>query len=71
MRYSSRDLTIEEALADPVIGAAMRADHVDPRGLEALLRSTARRLDRDRPDGSLLARVCALRRAAPGATASW
>jgi len=54
-----------------VIGAAMRADHVDPRGLEALLRSTARRLDRDRPDGSLLARVCALRRAAPGATASW
>jgi hypothetical protein len=71
MSCKSRDLTIEEALVDPVIGAAMRADHVDPRGLEALLRSTARRLGRERADASLLARVCAHRRAAAGATASW
>ncbi len=71
MSCKNRDLTIEEALADPVIGAAMRADHVDPLGLEALLRSMARRLDRDRPPVSLLARACANRRASAGANAAW
>ena len=49
------DLTIAEVLSDPVIGAAMRADHVDPRGFETLLRSTARRLDESRH----VARLCA------------
>ena len=41
----NRDLTLDEALADPMIGAALRADRVDPREFELLLRSTARRLE--------------------------
>ncbi len=40
------DLTIDGALADPVINAAMRADRVDPRRFEALLRATAQTLGR-------------------------
>ncbi len=40
-----RDLTIDTALADPIIRAAMMADRVNPRDLETLLRSTAKRLD--------------------------
>ena len=55
MRHQNLDLTIAEVLSDPVIGAAMRADHVDPRGFETLLRSTARRLDESRH----VARLCA------------
>ncbi len=39
----NRDLTLDEALADPMIAAALRADRVDPRRFEALLRGTARR----------------------------
>lgn len=45
MGCTSVDLTIEAAMADPMIAAAMRADGVDPRRLEHLLRSTARDLD--------------------------
>jgi hypothetical protein len=57
------DLTLDEALADPMIGAALRADHVDPRQFETLLRSTARRLDArrgpaSRPTAFLAARGC-------------
>ncbi len=48
MSYTERDLTLDEVLSDPVIGAAMRADRVDPRRFEILLRTTARRLDRAR-----------------------
>ena len=56
-----RDLTLDEALADPVIGAALRADRVDPRQFEALLRGAARRLDArrgpaSRPTAALAAR---------------
>ncbi len=76
MSCISRDLTIEEALADPVIGAAMRADRVDPLRFETLLRSTARRLGPDRPalPGSSLARsvlAAAGCRPSPGVTAAW
>ena len=49
MGCTSFDLTIDGALADPVIGAAMRADRVDPRHLELLLRATARQLGEARP----------------------
>jgi hypothetical protein len=42
-----RDLTIDTALADPIIRAAMAADRVNPREFETLLRSTAKRLDAD------------------------
>lgn len=44
MPCTSVDLTIDGALADPVIAAAMRADRVDPGRLEHLLRATARDL---------------------------
>lgn len=49
MSCNSLDLTIESAVADPVIGAVMRADRVDPQGFEALLRSKARSLGVPRP----------------------
>ena len=41
MRPYSRDLTIESVLEDPMIRAAMRADRVDARDFETLLRSAA------------------------------
>ena len=44
----NRDLTLDEALADPVIGAVLKADRVDRRGFETLLRATARRLGHER-----------------------
>ncbi|WP_244672912.1 hypothetical protein [Mesorhizobium sp. 131-2-1] len=36
-----KDLTIDEAIRDPMIRLVMKADRVDPRGLEAMLRSKA------------------------------
>ncbi|MCW6509373.1 hypothetical protein [Lichenifustis flavocetrariae] len=45
MSPESRDLTIESVLADPIILAAMKADRVNPRDLETLLRATARRIE--------------------------
>ncbi len=45
MNCKGLDLTIEGALSDPVIGAMMRADRVEPSQLEASLRATARRLE--------------------------
>ena len=49
MACISLDLTIDGALVDPIIGAAMRADRVDPKTFETMLRSTARRLEVDAP----------------------
>lgn len=46
MNAITLDLTIDRLLADPVIGAAMRADNVDPRRLGDLLRSAARSIAR-------------------------
>ena len=40
----NRDLTLDEALNDPMIAAALRADRVDPGQFETLLRTTAHRL---------------------------
>ena len=54
MSCSTPDLTLDEALADPVIGAVMKADHVDKRQFETLLRTTARRLDRERSPAAML-----------------
>ena len=69
----SLDLTIDGALADPVIGAAMRADHVDPRRLEDLLRATARSLDTSRQPVSTLCAAVArgLHGAINGARPRW
>ncbi|CAN7411075.1 hypothetical protein LJR234_002780 [Mesorhizobium amorphae] len=36
-----KDLTIDEAIRDPMIRLVMKADRVDPRALEATLRSLA------------------------------
>lgn len=36
-----RDLTIDEAVRDPMIRLVMKADGVDPRALERMLRSLA------------------------------
>lgn len=69
----NRDLTLDEVLADPMIGAALKADHVDPRQFETLLRSTARTLDTRRgaayrPTAFLAARSC---RPAAGDVCAW
>ena len=45
MSCITRDLTLDEALADPDDRRRPRADRVDRRGFETLLRSPARRLD--------------------------
>jgi hypothetical protein len=42
-----RDITLSEALADPLIRAVMAADRVDPARLAAELGETARRLARN------------------------
>ncbi|RVD48104.1 hypothetical protein, partial [Mesorhizobium sp. M7A.F.Ca.ET.027.03.2.1] len=36
-----RDLTIDEAVRDPMIRLVMKADGVDPRAFETMLRSLA------------------------------
>jgi hypothetical protein len=36
-----KDLTIDEAIRDPMIRLVMKADHIDPRAFEAMLRSMA------------------------------
>jgi hypothetical protein len=41
-----RDMSLSEALADPLIRAVMAADRVDPARLAADLTETARRLAR-------------------------
>ena len=69
----NRDLTLDEALSDPMIAAVLRADSVDPRQFETLLRSTARTLDARRgavyrPAAFLAARSC---RPAAGDVCAW
>ena len=47
------DLTTAGALSPPVSAAAMRADKVDPRAFEGLLRAAARRLEERRHAATL------------------
>jgi hypothetical protein len=50
MNCHGRDLSLSEALADPLVRAVMAADGVDARKLAAELREMAARLSRfDRP----------------------
>lgn len=44
-----RDLTIDEAVRDPMIRLVMKADGVDPNSLETMLRSLADAQDRRNP----------------------
>ena len=43
----ARDMSLAEALSDPLIRAVMRADGVDPTRLKVELDETARRLARN------------------------
>ena len=50
-----KDLTIDEAIRDPMIRLVMKADRVDPQSFEAMLRSLAdeQGLSRKVPSGFL------------------
>lgn len=69
MSCTQTDLTIDAVLADPVIGALMRADRVDVLRLEACLRSKARTLGQGR-GGTAGQRVSQARRTAPAVSAT-
>jgi hypothetical protein len=45
MDWCHREPRLSEVLSDPIIGMLMKADGVDPRGLELELRTIARVLD--------------------------
>ncbi|OBQ70667.1 hypothetical protein EB233_25565 [Mesorhizobium erdmanii] len=75
-----RDLTIEEAVRDPMIRLVMKADGVDPRAFESMLRSLAKRREvpllrsRARDGHGQLSRVASAfgrARAAGEACVSW
>jgi hypothetical protein len=38
------ELSLSDALSDPLVRTIMNADHVDPRALEASLRATAEKV---------------------------
>ncbi|MBE7220658.1 MAG: hypothetical protein INR64_19485 [Caulobacteraceae bacterium] len=67
------DLTLDEALADPMIGAALRADGLDLRQFETTLRAAARRIGAERPPAALPAAALAARalRRAVGDCCAW
>ena len=44
MRTTRQELTLSSALSDPLIGALMAADKVDPVRFEAMLRTVAREI---------------------------
>ena len=46
MNCHGRDLSLSEALADPLVRAVMAADGVDPRKLAAELQAVAAQLNR-------------------------
>ena len=50
-----KDLTIDEAIRDPMIRLVMKADRVNPRAFEAMLRTVAdeQGLSRKAPSGFL------------------
>ncbi|MBN9219355.1 MAG: hypothetical protein J0I79_15505 [Mesorhizobium sp.] len=78
-----RDLTIDEAVRDPMIRLVMKADGVDPRAFEKMLRSLAEerrevpllRSGEQSPDGhgqlSKVASAFGRARAAGEACVSW
>ena len=72
MTCNSLDLTVQEVMHDAVIGAAMRADRIDPQQFEAMLRGTARELEAARPAPSTLAElVRRCRSTMPGSALPW
>jgi hypothetical protein len=59
MDGNCRDLTLEEAMRDPLIAAVMKADGVDPLTLEADLRQTALAIEWQRIEPAPAAESCA------------
>lgn len=64
MGYQHQELTLKNALSDPLVRTVMAADRVDPQELSAMLSeigSTLERRSRFRPQrgGSLCATNCA------------
>ena len=55
MPMPRNELTLDEALSDPVIGAMMRADRVDPASLRQAWSPLARRLQSDKTSPALTA----------------
>jgi hypothetical protein len=47
MFHRWHELSLAEALSDPMILAVMAADHVDPAALDTLLRAVAHRVEPD------------------------
>jgi hypothetical protein len=64
MRHQRQELTLTNALSDPLVRTVMAADGVDPRKLSAMLREIGSTLDRRsryqlQRGGSLSATNCA------------
>jgi hypothetical protein len=61
MRYHRQELTLENALSDPLVRTAMAADGVDPEELGAMLAAIASTIDHGqlRPSISLFGTNCA------------
>jgi hypothetical protein len=49
MDHRNAEPNLEEALSEDLVQAMMKADHVDPRWLRALLESVARKQGLERP----------------------
>ena len=73
MSCISLDLPLEGALADPMVAAVMRADRIDPKRFEDLLRSKARDLDatRSRPSIPFALLAGQVRGAVKGLSTRW
>ena len=73
MSCISLDLTLEGALADPMVAALMRADRIDPKRFEDLLRSKARDLNaaRARPSIPFALLASRVRGAVTGSSPRW
>ena len=63
MRHQRQELTLKNALSDPLVRTVMAADRVDPRELRATLNEIVASLDRaplqPQRSGSLCATNCA------------
>ena len=62
-QHHRQELTLDNALTDPLVRTMMAADGVDPRELDAMLRDIVATLDQaqlqPRYSGSLPATICA------------
>jgi hypothetical protein len=52
MRHQRQELTLDNALSDPLVRAAMAADGVDPQELSAMLTAIASTLHHAQPQRS-------------------